>query len=791
MKKLNSKYPVFFFLLVISIYAAGCSSSNKTVNVIFTVKSLQPLPGQTIYITGNVDELGSWAPGAVPLKRMSDSVWSTEIKLPQKQDIEFKITKGSWATEAADQDGWLFKNFTFVTNTDTLVEITVPQWKDKLYARTISSAIFNNPDPRIYLINNWKYHPGDDPNWAKENCNDTSWETVTADLTPQNFPKSGWENIGWFRTHIKIDSSVWKKSFAFTISHFGASEVYINGRLYLKTGTIGMSEKEYKPKRVTDWESFSFDKMQDQVIAVRYANYSVDYQNSINLQPGFTIYIAPAKYVLHQVVKDTRNSAIEAMVFTLIPLVLALFHLIMFGFYRKQKQNLYYALCLLGFAGLTYFKYERLVLNNPDIIIFFIIMNVVASVSTIFFGLLTAFSISCKKLPFYWYYFLLGGIIIISVGIFQPASNLIGILIYSYFGLAMVSIILTSYRSKDTNFKGLPLIFAGFLVLAIFIIYQILIDYSFVTPLFSISGVVVYGMLALAVSMSFFLAYNFAYVNKDLELQLTNVKIYSEKALEQERIANQAELERRVIQVENDRKTEELEEARKLQLSLLPKKIPYSANYDIACFMQTATEVGGDYYDFFESDNDELTIAIGDATGHGLKAGNMVMTAKALLNQLSKERDLKCVLTSLNEDIKKMNLHMLTMCLSLLRINGKEIKYSSAGMPPLLIYKAGYGKIEKIIHKTMPLGAFRDFPYTRSETVLQSGDVILLMSDGLEELFNEKKEMYGMENIEESLIANSALSADEIVKNLYNESQRWSSNNHLTDDITLVAVKIL
>lgn len=99
--------------------------------------------------------------------------------------------------------------------------------------------------------------------------------------------------------------------------------------------------------------------------------------------------------------------------------------------------------------------------------------------------------------------------------------------------------------------------------------------------------------------------------------------------------AKAAEAQAIVMQAENDRKTEELEEARQLQLSMLPKELPALQNLDIAVYMKTATEVGGDYYDFNVSIDGTLTVVLGDATGHGMKAGTMVTTTKSLFNVLA------------------------------------------------------------------------------------------------------------------------------------------------------------
>ena len=92
-----------------------------------------------------------------------------------------------------------------------------------------------------------------------------------------------------------------------------------------------------------------------------------------------------------------------------------------------------------------------------------------------------------------------------------------------------------------------------------------------------------------------------------------------------------ADSEKRALQIEFDHKKKELDEARELQLSMLPKELPQLPNLDIAVYMKTATEVGGDYYDFHIGLDGTLTVVFGDATGHGMKAGTMVTTTKSLI----------------------------------------------------------------------------------------------------------------------------------------------------------------
>lgn len=790
---------LFTFFFISFFFFNSCSNNPiqyKTVKFIIILN--KPVVNQKVYLTGNVKEFGNWNPSAVLMDKEYDTKWIKSFSLKENEKIEFKITKGSWLTEAVNEDGWLYNNFTLVVKNDTIIKIIIPNWRDGIYSRIIKPVYFKGDDPGLRLINNWKYHPGDNKKWADENFYDTLWETISSDLLIDNQPKSGWNNVGWFRTHFKVDSALWGKTYAFLISQLGASEIYLNGKLLDKFGSIGRSYKDYRPIQNRLWKELRFDKKEDQVIAVRYANYSADYLNFINFAPGFTIIITNLNTALKNISNDTRSSSVHEMTFTLIPLILFLFHLTLYIFYRKQKQNLFYAFCLLGFAGLTYFKFEKFIITDPSLIVFYYMLDSISAVVTIFFGSIAAMSIMYEKLPKYWRYILAFGVIIIIIGFVQPVSNLNGIFIYIYFGVAMAYSLTLGLRKnnsktsvKKSNQKGTWIIFYGFMILNVFIVCQILIDYSVISPLFGIDQVFVYGMLGLAISMSIYLAYNFAYVNKDLELQLNNVKQLSEKALEQERLANKLELERRVIDIGNKRKTKELEDARELQLSLLPKSIPKVEHLDIACFMKTAAEVGGDYYDFFNFEKDKLTIVTGDATGHGLKAGNMVIVTKGLLNILSGENELTEIMKSSNKAIKKMNLYMLTMCLAALRIQDHKLEYSSAGMPPLLIFRKATGEVEQFIIKAMPLGAFYDFPYEKIETTISKGDIVIMMSDGLTELFNLQNEIYGLERVVESLKEFANKSSEEIVNYIFEKSKSWSHDLPLKDDMTIIAIKIL
>jgi hypothetical protein len=558
-----NKYNFRIYLLIIPLllFLNSCSGNPILYRTVkFIVVLNKPLINQKVYLTGSNEKLGTWNPAGVLLNKQSDTIWSKSFSFKLNDSIEFKITKGTFKSEATNEDGWIYENSKLIIRNDTTLIINIPNWEDSSYSRRIRKSYFEGTDAGIKLINNWRYHSGDNKEWAEAIYNDSSWETVSSDLTKDNLPLSGWNNIGWFRTHLTIDSSLMNQSLAYLVSQFGASEIYLNGKLINKFGTIGIDQKDYIPMQNRDWFEFKFDPQKNQVVAVRYANYSMGYLNSINFTPGFTIDITNLNTVLYRIPEYVRSASVHEMIFTVIPLILFLIHILFFAFYPKQIQNLYYAICLLGFAGLTYFNFERYIVTDPGTIILCYILNNVSVSVAIFFGSMTTLVISRDKLPNFWWTLLIPVIVMLVIGVVQPVGRLFGILSAIYFALSIIGVIALGFTYRQTTQKGTKVIFWGFIVLSIFVAYQLLIDFSFIVPLFNIQQVFVYGMLGLAVSMSIFLAYNFAFVNKNLELQLNNVKLLSDKTLEQERIANKLELERRIMDVENTRKTKELED---------------------------------------------------------------------------------------------------------------------------------------------------------------------------------------------------------------------------------------
>jgi sigma-B regulation protein RsbU (phosphoserine phosphatase) len=246
---------------------------------------------------------------------------------------------------------------------------------------------------------------------------------------------------------------------------------------------------------------------------------------------------------------------------------------------------------------------------------------------------------------------------------------------------------------------------------------------------------------------------------------------------------------RHEIEAENEQRAKELEEARQLQLSMLPKRMPQLPHVEIAAVMRPATEVGGDYYDFHVGADGTLTIAIGDATGHGLKAGTVVAATKGLFNHLAGQPDLVATLDQASRALKQMNMRSLFMALTLVKLNGDRLQCGVAGMPPILIYRAATRTIEEIPLRGAPLGGLSNYDYRRAELTLGVNDTLLLLSDGLPERFNAAGGMFGYEAIKELLLAHASAPPQMIVERLLQAGDEWAAGNPADDDMTFVALR--
>ena len=248
------------------------------------------------------------------------------------------------------------------------------------------------------------------------------------------------------------------------------------------------------------------------------------------------------------------------------------------------------------------------------------------------------------------------------------------------------------------------------------------------------------------------------------------------------------EIEQAVLHQEYERKSRELEEARSFQLSLLPKTLPEHPGFQIAVSMRTATEVGGDYYDFHLGDDGVLTAAIGDATGHGARAGTMVTAIKSLFSADAGASGPRQFLAEAARAVKRMDLDRMAMGLSLVRLAAGALTVSAAGMPPLLLYRVRTGSADEVALAGMPLGGLA-FDYEERSLPIESGDTLLLMTDGLPELTDADGDPLGYPKVRAAFESLGTRPPEEIIAGLSQTAESWGGGSAPKDDITFVVIR--
>jgi sigma-B regulation protein RsbU (phosphoserine phosphatase) len=246
----------------------------------------------------------------------------------------------------------------------------------------------------------------------------------------------------------------------------------------------------------------------------------------------------------------------------------------------------------------------------------------------------------------------------------------------------------------------------------------------------------------------------------------------------------------RIRKIEEDRKNKELQAARDLQQSMLPKENPKRPDLDIATFIRSSTEVGGDYYDFFPQKDGSLFSVCGDATGHGVTSGMMVSVTKAGLNGINPVKPNK-ILQRMNSVVKRIDLGTLRMSLNIAEITQNEVYLSSAAMPPIYLYKANSNAVEELMQSGLPLGGLKDETFNLITRTFEYGDVLIQLTDGLPEAPNAKGELYDYDQLKSLIQVSGHLSAQHIIDVLIESVDQWLSGKHNPDDITLVVIKKL
>jgi len=242
------------------------------------------------------------------------------------------------------------------------------------------------------------------------------------------------------------------------------------------------------------------------------------------------------------------------------------------------------------------------------------------------------------------------------------------------------------------------------------------------------------------------------------------------------------------FQLHIDAMKDDVQQASIIQQSLLPNSPPFIAGYEISARSQPAEVVGGDFFDFSIFDEKVFSVAVGDASGHGLPAALLVRDVVTGLRMgVEKEMKMAEAMRKLNRVIHRSTLSANFVSLVFAEIESTgNVSYVNAGHPPPILV---HGSAVKRLESTgMILGAVSDVEFHRASAIFEPGAVLVMYSDGVLERQNGNEE-FGLARLEELVIRHQQESASAILNAIYLTILAFGDQSRWQDDVTVVVIK--
>ncbi len=708
---------------------------------------------------------------------------------------------------------------------------------DKLFAVDTKSDVFTitNFKKSENIDSIFSYDLGDNLEYSKTVFDDSKWRLVIADSTLNDTLYSSHKGVVWFRGHFKIDSTLINDPLTFEVQCYGAMEFFIDGKKSLTMGTVSDKIANYRsgfsirPYHIP----FNANDTNEHVIAIRTATSDdqrslfINYNSEIEKQP-FSVNIERTETALEEVSNFKINSII--LIFSTIFLVLGIFHFILFLYYVKNRANLYYSLFTLFLFVLFFGVYT--IMNGADLKLATKILRI-ELVSLFFvplFLLGVLYEIFYKKLlRFFW---ILSGFIAISLFCYFAIDQkgLGGFLQFLITATIIVEIIRVLYKALKEKKDGAKIFLFGLLLPILGALF-----FSFASSMLSKGGLQKASLfisdhtgefvgfsflLSVNISMTFYLARDFARMNKKLQEQLKEIKSLFHKTIEQEverkKIleqqnenleqmvsirTNEVMIQKTEIENKNRDLNDNLNYARRIQEAILPdlNHIRQSLK-DFFIIYKPKDIVSGDFY-FFSKNKEKIIIAIADCTGHGVTGAFMSMIGTSLLNQLINENGIlepgkilqelsHGIFEALNQSESNVNDGM-DIAICAIDLNNYSIIFAGANRPlwafvnhELVVIKPTKAAIGGSQNTSTTL-------FNEHSLQLNKGDTIYLFTDGYADQFGglEGKKIMSKQ-FKSLLIENQHLSMNEQELFLTKYMNEWMGTFPQIDDILVAGIRL-
>jgi serine phosphatase RsbU (regulator of sigma subunit) len=246
---------------------------------------------------------------------------------------------------------------------------------------------------------------------------------------------------------------------------------------------------------------------------------------------------------------------------------------------------------------------------------------------------------------------------------------------------------------------------------------------------------------------------------------------------------------------EKERLNRELEIAAELQKAMLPHYNIDVEAVDLAGMSLPAKTVGGDYFDYINRDGNNIGFVIADATGKGLHSSIFMTNSKSIFKVMTTDETSPAKVIRRTNDEVVNNIDpsatmFVTMFYGIYDIKNRSFKYSNAGHNPPVFISSRTNDIKLLGPHGYPIGIYDKQEYGEDEIKMESGDVVVLYTDGVVEAINGRGEMFGMERLEKICLESTKLSSREIVNSIKDKVFEFAENEAQFDDLTLLVFRV-
>lgn len=278
-------------------------------------------------------------------------------------------------------------------------------------------------------------------------------------------------------------------------------------------------------------------------------------------------------------------------------------------------------------------------------------------------------------------------------------------------------------------------------------------------------------------------------------IDLDDLSVTIEKAIAQIDYIKESQKEHQQLeQIQGD-----LQVAGEIQQAILPKKFEPQTDcintLDIFASMTPAKDVGGDFFDYFQIDDDHIGLVIADVSGKGVPASLFMAVSRTLIRATALRGipSSECI-TYVNKLLcnESVDCMFVTAFYGIYNTRTGEMDYTNAGHnPPYILHSDKRVEMLKVAYKNLVIGVMNDFVFKSGSMKLEIGDALIMYTDGVTEACNENKEMFSEANLEKTLSSVGDASSEAITNAIIKDVKGFAGNEPQSDDITLLTIKSL